>query len=521
MLDRDGPALVQRVSVRLARTTKFGVLVLGTMLAAGVLSASNGVGAARPALGNAGQASPALCGGGGTPPATFAHVIWIWLENHSYGQIIGAPGSSAAQKSPYVNGTLVPDCGLASNFHNLSHPSLPNYIGATSGDTQGISGNCAPAKCPQAAPSLFGQLASTGKTWRSYAESMGGNCSASGNSLYETAHNAALYYYDAAARCPSWDVPLGTTTSGNLFSDLKNNTLPGFAFVIPNECNNGGCSITTGDTWLSTWLPMITATSAYQSGNTALFITWDEGAGGSNGEDCTVKLTDTSCDVPMLVVSPYTKPGTVSATLYTHYSLLRTTEDMLALPHLAHAGDSTTNSMFSAFFGSTGGGGQAPTVTGFIPTSGPVGTTVTINGTNFTGVTSVRFNGTAAMYTVKSTAQITAAVPPSATTGLISVANAHGTGTSSSPFTVTTSAGAPTITSFAPTFGGTGTKVVIHGTNFTGTTSVKLGTTSASFVVASPTTITAIVPAMHSGQYFWSATTAHGTGTSRTQFFHT
>ena len=36
----------------------------------------------------------------------------------------------------------------------------------------------------------------------------------------------------------------------------------------------------------------------------------------------------------------------------------------------------------------------APTITSFSPTSGSVGKKVTINGTNFTGATSVKFNGT-------------------------------------------------------------------------------------------------------------------------------
>ena len=50
------------------------------------------------------------------------------------------------------------------------------------------------------------------------------------------------------------------------------------------------------------------------------------------------------------VVSPYTAPGTTSATAFNHYSLLKTTEQMLGInTFVGHAGDSTTNSMRSAF----------------------------------------------------------------------------------------------------------------------------------------------------------------------------
>ena len=70
-----------------------------------------------------------------------------------------------------------------------------------------------------------------------------------------------------------------------------------------------------------------------------------------------------------------------------------------------------------------------PLITSFSPTIGPVGTVVTINGSNFTGVNSVRFNGTTASFTVVSSAVITTTVPSSATTGAVTVANVVGTAT--------------------------------------------------------------------------------------------
>src|SRR5439155_756462 len=94
----------------------------------------------------------------------------------------------------------------------------------------------------------------------------------------------------------------------------------------------------------------------------------------------------------------------------------------------------------------------APTVSSFAPTSGPVGTSVTISGTNFTGATAVAFNGVSATtFTVTSATAIQATVPAGATTGPVSVTTAGGTATSASPFTVTASP--PTITGFTPTSG--------------------------------------------------------------------
>jgi uncharacterized protein (TIGR03437 family) len=91
--------------------------------------------------------------------------------------------------------------------------------------------------------------------------------------------------------------------------------------------------------------------------------------------------------------------------------------------------------LYEAFIGS--GGTPAPTISGFSPASGGVGSSVTITGTNFTGATSVKFNGQSASFTVNSSTQITATVPNCSSSGTISVTTAGGTANSSSSFSVT------------------------------------------------------------------------------------
>src|SRR5437870_12550503 len=155
-----------------------------------------------------------------------------------------------------------------------------------------------------------------------------------------------------------------------------------------------------------------------------------------------------------------------------------------------------------------------PTISGFAPASGPVGTSVQINGTNFNEASSVTFNNVSATYTVTSPTTIQATVPAAATTGPISVTTPGGTVNSAGAFRVV---GAPTITSFTPTSGPVGTSVTIRGVDFTGATAVIFNTAGADFTMTSDTAIQATVPAgATSGPV--SVTTGVGTGTSATSF---
>ena len=78
-----------------------------------------------------------------------------------------------------------------------------------------------------------------------------------------------------------------------------------------------------------------------------------------------------------------------------------------------------------------------PKLGGFVPASGPVGASVSITGSAFTGATEVDFSTTPAPFTIGSYGQITATVPAGATSGKLRVTTAGGTGSSSSTFTVT------------------------------------------------------------------------------------
>ncbi len=135
----------------------------------------------------------------------------------------------------------------------------------------------------------------------------------------------------------------------------------------------------------------------------------------------------------------------------------------------------------------------APTITSFSPTSGVVGTTVTVIGTGFsTSISTVTLGGVtvpADTGNVVSTTELTFPVPSAAVTGPIAIANSGGTASSAMNFIV-----APEITALSPVTGSAseGTPVTVTGSGLMGISAITFGTT-----VATPTTQTAneiIVP---------------------------
>ncbi len=220
-------------------------------------------------------ASLAACGTASAQPVAITKVLTIVLENTDFGMIIGSPDA------PNTN-ALATACGLATNYHGIQFPSLPNYIGLTSGQIppaiagDGIRGvDCQPTPgCESFDPSIFTQIGTaaaaapdpaTAPTWRTYAESMPANCGLVNSGNYAARHNPAVYYPNDAAACAVDDVPSGTPTLGALATDLAAGTLPSYGLLIPNLCNDGhnSCNgvgrVAEEDATIATWMPAILA----------------------------------------------------------------------------------------------------------------------------------------------------------------------------------------------------------------------------------------------------------------------
>lgn len=224
------------------------------------------------------------------------------MENHSVDEALG--GSFISE--------LASTYGEALNYHAVAHPSVPNYLALTSGQTWGVRDDSYRV-LPRA--DLGDQLTAAGISWRAYMEGLGEGGCLNSPVPYDPGHNPFAFY---GGECPSNVVPLT-----DLPADLAGST-PRFSWITPDRCNDGhDCPISVGDAWLRAEVSAITASTAWKS-NGALFITWDEDDGSSDN------------GVLTLVVRPDRKHA-VSHHLYTHYSLLATVEDLLGVGRLANA----------------------------------------------------------------------------------------------------------------------------------------------------------------------------------------
>jgi phospholipase C len=190
----------------------------------------------------------------GTPRTSGrAHVFLIVLENASY---------HSALQEPFI-ASLAVRYAVATNYYAVAHPSVPNYLALSSGDTFGVRDD---AYHQLPAVGIGQELTAHGISWRAYMEGFTGDCFSSPYP-YALKHNPFAYYGGA---CPP-----NVVSMQELGPDLSGST-PQFSWITPGLCNDGhDCPLSTTDQWLSSVVPQITGSAAWRDGG-VLFITWDE-----------------------------------------------------------------------------------------------------------------------------------------------------------------------------------------------------------------------------------------------------
>ncbi len=270
-----------------------------------------------------------------TPPASgvipsFDHIVLIMLENRDYKSVMDGT------QMPLLS-TIAKQNVLLSNYFAVTHPSLPNYIALVSGGTQGITSDC--TGCFVNQPNLADLIEASGRTWKSYLESMPSPCFLGNANPYVQKHNPFLYFDSIRlnpARCDNSIVPLTT-----LDTDLANNQLPNFSFIMPNLCNSGhDCSAATTDQWVSGMIARLQGSPALGK-NSLIIIAFDEGGEKSTAGCCGLS-SPAGGQVAVILISPTALTDFTDNTPYSHYSLLKTILTAWNLPALGQSAlDST------------------------------------------------------------------------------------------------------------------------------------------------------------------------------------
>jgi hypothetical protein len=260
----------------------------------------------------------------------FDHIVLIMLENEYYQDVIGDT------LMPHLN-TLASQNVLLSNYFGVSHPSLPNYLALVSGSTQDINSDC--LNCFLNQPNLADEIEASGRTWKSYQESMPSPCFVGNAGYYAQMMDPFIYFNSIRldpGRCDRSIVPLT-----QLGRDLADNQLPNFVMIMPNLCDSGhSCQAETADNWVNAMVAKLQASPALGQ-NSLIVITFDEGVQ-DNTASCCGKTTDTRGQIAAILISPLAHQGFNDPTEYSHYSLLKTILTAWNLPALGQtASDST------------------------------------------------------------------------------------------------------------------------------------------------------------------------------------
>jgi phosphatidylinositol-3-phosphatase len=261
-----------------------------------------------------------------------SRVIVVMMENKERGSVIGS------RSAPYVN-RLARRYASPRNYYGVAHPSLPNYLALLGGSTFGVRSDC--TGCNQAASNLVDQLETAGVSWKAYMEGMPRPCFTGARyRRYAKKHNPFAYFESItgdAARCAK------VVPASSLKRDLAAGTMPQFAFITPDMCNDThDCSLAHGDRYLSQLIPPLLG----QLGPSGfLVLAWEEG---STNASCCGGLARGG-RVPVVIAGPRVRRGTQPATALSHYSTLRTIEDAFGLPHLRNAAGAATRPLDALF----------------------------------------------------------------------------------------------------------------------------------------------------------------------------
>ena len=247
-----------------------------------------------------------------TNTSPIQHIFIIVLENASQASVMADPYFKALAR----RGVQL------THYYGIVHPSQPNYIAMLAGDP--LVPDDGSYNLPQT--NLVDLLEAANVLWKAYLENYPGSCFAgamAGNSksdIYARKHNPFISFNDVRTnpqRCAR------LVNADQLNADVAAGKLPQFSYYVPNQDNDGhDTGVAYSSKWMKGFLEPLLANPNFNTG-TLVVITYDETGGMLNNPASSPLYT--------VLLGPVVKAGTVDATAYTHYSLLRFVENTFKL----------------------------------------------------------------------------------------------------------------------------------------------------------------------------------------------
>jgi hypothetical protein len=264
------------------------------------------------------------------------------MENSNYSSLLGNPDA------PWIN-RAARTYALATRYYGVAHPSQPNYLALTSGSTQNVSSD---ETTTLQVPNLVDQLEAHGHSWKAYMQSL--NAQGNRDTLtpmagdYVRKHNPFVSYADIQHN----PARMANIVDFRQFAaDLQTKRVADFVWISPDLCHDmhgrtasqpgDPCADShqltrQGDTFVQTTVDEILRSAAW-SGNSVIFLTWDESEASDSGGCCDAEQG--GGHILTLVISHRAQASRTSSVPSNHYALLATIQQGWGLGCLAYTCD--------------------------------------------------------------------------------------------------------------------------------------------------------------------------------------
>jgi phospholipase C len=267
-----------------------------------------------------------------------------------------APGVASVNEELHRQGVPYNNCAPG-HYYLLNNYNL--YWNQTSSNprTLGASSFTLP---PQSIPTIADVMTAHGVSWKYYSGDRGNDPTVFANAVDGVPlpfHSYCgicdpLTGYSSIMKNPSEEAKL--QNYGAFLNDVQQGALPAVSFVRPFETLAGHPADSTSNQYELFIHDLISQVRSNPQlwASTAIFITTDEGGGYyDSGYIQAVDFFGDGTRIPLIAVSPYSRPGYVDHTYYDHVSLLKFIEENWYLPAIsarsrdnlpnpvAHAGD--------------------------------------------------------------------------------------------------------------------------------------------------------------------------------------